>query len=445
MSTAEPTGTATSKKWYQRLGPGLITACVVIGPGSILTSSQVGAKNGFALTWVVVAAVAFMLVYMQMGAKLGVVSAESAGTLVAQRAGRWLAVLIGLAVFFISASFQFGNNLGVHSAFKAYVDFDYMIILFNALAIGFLFLFHNLYRAVERLMMCFVGLMLASFALNLIFALRAMPSGVAESSATNGDSLLDISLLALVGTTFVITAGFYQSYLVQQKGWSKEELKDGVIDARVGAVLMALITLMIMCTAAAALRGKTLGNVDDVAQQLAPLFGVWGRPVFCLGLFAAAFSSFLVNSMIGGFILADGLGLGSRPTDLAPRILTAVVLLTGMGMALLVIKAGFDTVPAIVAAQAVTVLASPLIAGALLWLTNKREIMGDDCNGPVVNTLGVIGFLLLLAMSWYTATVKIPDRLEKWRETKKQSAQNLTVPDRQTIFEGRSGDALAGR
>ena len=35
------------RQWYQAIGPGLITACVVIGPGSILTSSKVGATFGF--------------------------------------------------------------------------------------------------------------------------------------------------------------------------------------------------------------------------------------------------------------------------------------------------------------------------------------------------------------------------------------------------------------
>ena len=41
----------------------------------------------------------------------------------------------------------------VHAAFAVYVDFPYVIVIFNALAILFLFGFRNLYRAVERLMM----------------------------------------------------------------------------------------------------------------------------------------------------------------------------------------------------------------------------------------------------------------------------------------------------
>ena len=103
------------RRWYQALGPGLITACVVIGPGSILTSSKVGAANGYALSWVVVASVIFMLAFTTMSARLGVIASESPGDMLAKSVGRWLAILIGVSVFFIASAFQFGNNLGVHT------------------------------------------------------------------------------------------------------------------------------------------------------------------------------------------------------------------------------------------------------------------------------------------------------------------------------------------
>ena len=193
-----PTTTPRSK-WYRRIGPGLIIACVVIGPGSITTSSQVGATHGFALTWVVLLAVVFMLTFMQMGARLGVVSSQSPLEILADKIGRPLAVLIGIGTFFISASFQFGNNLGVDAAVKELSRdvlspesresilpwLDYSIVAFNALAIAFLLAFKNLYRALERLMMCFVGLMLFSFALNLSFALanQAPAADLADAAA----------------------------------------------------------------------------------------------------------------------------------------------------------------------------------------------------------------------------------------------------------------------
>lgn len=415
------------RPWYSRVGPGIITACVVIGPGSILSSSKVGATNGFSLLWVVVLAVGFMMVYMTLGARLGVVSGQSPATLLTARIGRWLAALIGVGVFFISAAFQFGNNIGVHSAFKEYeqvmfgINVDYLVILFNVLAISFVFGFRNLYNAIEKLMMVFVALMLLSFAINLLFAKPSPVEffagfipvvGSMVAGQDTGD-LLDISLLALVGTTFVITAAYNQAYLVQQKGWDKADLKDGLVDARIGSVIMGLITVMLMSTAAAALRGQDLNHVRDVAAGLKPLFGESGRMLFCLGLFSAAYSSFLVNSMIGGFIAADGFGLGSKPTDFWPKALTAAVLLTGMTVALLVLRNDFNPVPAIVAAQAVTVLAAPLVAGALWWLTNRPDVMGQDRNTPTVNLLAGIGFVLLLAMAAYTAGVKIPQNVKK--------------------------------
>ena len=207
-------------------------------------------------------------------------------------------------------------------------------------------------------------------------------------------------------------------------------MKDGIRDARVGAVLMAVITLMIMTTAATEFhdfqtgkvkteltdngKKEALGNVVEIAKQLKPSIGEHAEVLFCLGVFSAAYSSFLVNSMIGGFILSDGLGLGSRPQDLAPRILTTVVLLTGMGVALFVIKTGIKPVPAIVAAQAITVIAAPLMAGALLWLTNRKDVMGENRNSLPVNIAAGLGFLLLLAMAGYTAIVKVWPKIEGW-------------------------------
>ncbi len=403
------------RPWFSRIGPGLIIACVVIGPGSILTSSKVGATYGYGMLWVVVVTAVFMLVYMTLGARLGVVAGAAPGTLITVRAGRWLAVLIGVSVFLISAAYQFGNNLGVHSAFQTYVQFDYVIVVFNGLSIAFLFGFRNLYRAVERLMMAFVALMLLSFLTNLLFA-RPRLTSVLGGFVPGAESQLDVSVLGLVGTTFVISAAFFQVYLVRQKGWRTEQLEDGLRDARIGAVIMALITMMIMVTAATVLRGQHLGSVGDVGEQLRPLFGEKGRALFCLGLFSAAYSSFLVNSMIGGFILSDGLGFGSKPEDLGPRVFTLAVLLTGMCVAMLVIKTGWNPVPAIVAAQAATVLAAPLVAGVLWWLTSRGDVMGDLKNGPLLNVAAGVGFALIMAMAGYTALVEIPNRVEKYRE-----------------------------
>ncbi len=400
------------KRWYHRLGPGLITACVVIGPGSILTSSRTGATYGYSMNWVVVVAVAFMMAYTTISARLGVVTSQTTGELVAQRAGRWLAALIGIAVFFIASAFQFGNNLGVHSAIQPFWPSTIPLLLFNALTIGFLFSFRNLYRAIERLMMILVAIMLVSFALNLAFA-RPDPIAWAKGFVPSIDRRPDLALLGLVGTTFVVAAAYYQSYLVKQKGWTLEDVEDSLRDARVGAIIMAVITLMIMATAGSVLRGHELRTVADVAAQLEPLFGRGGQAIFCLGLFAAAYSSFLVNSLIGGYLLADGLGLATRQDALPAKVLTAAVLLSGMFVALYVLHTDTSPVAAIVAAQAITVIASPLMAFVLLWLANSPSVVGQHRPGLLVNVTALLGFLVVLLIAWHVAADRVWPQLKQ--------------------------------
>lgn len=427
----QPVGVpVATPRWYQRIGPGLITACVVIGPGSITTSSQVGAKYGYSTLWVVVISVVMMLTFMSMAARLGVVSGASTGTLITRHAGRWLAAILSLGVFFIAAAFQFGNNLGIYAAMEEFEEgisrvpglkLWHLVLLFNGLAISFLFLFKNLYRAVERLMMVFVGVMLISFAINLAYArpnLIELGSGLippvwALWGESSGEAEIDLSLLGLVGTTLVISGAYFQAYLVRQKGWTKRELASGLLDARVGAILMMLITLMLISTAAGALRGVEINAPRDIAAGLT-IFGTFGRVVFCIGLFSAAYSSFLVNSMVGGFVLSDGLGFASDPQKLAPRLATTAVLLIGMLVALATIASGTKPMPAIVFGQAVTVIASPLVAAVLLWLCNRSDVMGVDRNGWGINLLGAFGLLTLLAMAYYTATSKVWPEISAW-------------------------------
>jgi manganese transport protein len=405
--------------WYRRIGPSLVTACVVIGPGSIMTSSKIGANDQYSMLWVVAVSVLFMLLYMTLGARLGAVAAAAPCDLIRHKAGRWLAILLGMAVLFISAAFQSGNNIGVASAFAAFISNNLVIallvVLFNGLAIGFLFVFKDQYKMLERVMTLFVALMLISFAINL-FQLqpdpRAMAQGFVPSLGKSGEML---PILGLVGTTFVIAAAFYQAYLVRQKGWTVNDLRTGMVDARVGTFVMFLITVMIMSTAAAGLyTGETVQLADPVAvaTALEKTFGSSAKVIFCLGLFSAAYSSFLINSMIGGFMAADGLGLGSRPNDWWPRVLTTVVLLTGMAVGIAVLVFNFDRTPTIIAAQAVTVVAAPLVAGVLLWLTSSRDVMGEHVNGPLTIFLGMLGLILLIAMAGKTAIFDLPAQIE---------------------------------
>jgi Mn2+/Fe2+ NRAMP family transporter len=156
---------------------------------------------------------------------------------------------------------------------------------------------------------------------------------------------------------------------------------------------------MIMITAGAVLVGKPAGDIGALALQLRPLLGPATHVLFCVGLLAVAMNPFVINAMIGGSILADGVGKPARLSDTWSRWFTVLVLLVGMGVAMIVLHTKIRKVDAIVFGQALTVTGNPLMAAAILWLANQRDIMGDKRNRLLLNLLGGLGFVVVLLMA----------------------------------------------
>ena len=163
--------------------------------------------------------------------------------------------------------------------------------------------------------------------------------------------------------------------------------------------------MVVLATAATSLHGRIAGDelttAADVARMLEPLFGAGAVFLFSLGLLAAAFSSFLGNVLIGGTVLADGLGLGGEVDGVWTRRFTIVALVIGMGVALLVQRTGQSPVRLVLFAQALTVLGNPLLAGVLLWLAHSGP---REARPPVwTRALAWVGFALVAALAARTA------------------------------------------
>src|SRR5699024_5548320 len=102
-------------------------------------------------------------------------------------------------------------------------------------------------------------------------------------------------IIAFTATCFSIVGASYQSYLVQEKGWTKDMAKDGMKESYLGIFLLGFISLLVMLTAAAVLRpaGIQVNSIEDMGLALEPLYGSWATILFMFGLFGAAFSSLM--------------------------------------------------------------------------------------------------------------------------------------------------------
>lgn len=390
------------KETIKSVGPGFIMASVVLGPGSITVASRIGSEHGYAFLWVIVVAAVFMMVYASMGTRFGVVNNKSILQIISEKYGRWFAVLIGISTFLSTSSFQFGNNLGIGIGMQGITGIDERVwpMVFTPLALLLLFRAKNLYKALEKIMMIIVMIMIIAFILNLVLTKPEIPS-LAKGFIPKSFSMDNLEVIvALMATSFALTAAIYQSYLAQDKGWKKENLKSSMKDTYMGITLLAAISAIVIITSAAALhpKGIVVNSAADMAQQMDALFGGFAKIIFSMGLCAAAFSSLMVNSVIGGGLLSDSLGLGRSMNDKMPKIFTAIILIVGM---LVAIFFRGNVIYALIMAQASSMMAVPLIAIGLLLILNNKKVMGKYKNTLLQNIIAIIGFVSICVMIYF--------------------------------------------
>ncbi|QEG25027.1 Nramp family divalent metal transporter [Mariniblastus fucicola] len=419
------------QKLKQKIGPAIIVACIVLGPGSILTNSKIGCQFGFSMAWVLVVAGILMLAAIAAAARIGVGLKESPLTELGNRLGRPVAMLTGVTVFLIAACFQFGNNLGVLAGIEALTPLSDtarlgILVALNGVICVCLFGMKRLYQRIEQIMMLMMGLMLLGFVANLVMAqpsiseaisglVPTLPEGLGsnflpsvdvENSVDGKKVLFDpwLTIQGLLATTFSIAGAFYQAYLVREKGWGTSDLQNGFLDSVAGTSVLIGVAMMIMLTSATVLKGQVepgeLKSAADVALQLEPLFGSGAKWLFAIGLLAGASSSFLVNSVLGGTLLADGIGKDASLDSVWTKSFTVAALLIGMVVALGTTSEG--RVPLIIFAQAMTVLGGPILIASLIYLGNTKTTAGGPTVPRTLTWINWVGAAVVIVLAFRT-------------------------------------------
>ena len=393
----------------RRIGPAVVVAAVVLGPGSIVSASRVGCQFGYALVWVIPVVSAMLIAMTMTGMAIGATQKQTPCQAVAESFGRPAALLVGLSMLVAITMFQASNNNALLMAAEGFwVPADtaestvaaenesatdeqpsiawtgiLIPLAFNGVVIALLWASRrDLYRHIEKAMAWMVGLMVLAFAINLVFAgpsLSSFARGLIPSLPPDLDSdestAAWMTVGAMVATTFSVAAAFYQAYQVREKGWTVADLAVGRLDVYVGISSLALITMMILVTAAAALH-QTVAPADltdaaAVARALEPLFGRSAQYVFAAGVLAGAVSSFVVNALIGAVVFCDSVGWSTKLSDQAVRRTTVAVLLLGWAVAAIGVLTQTPLAEFIVIAQGLTVIAFPVLALTLIWQSRR--------------------------------------------------------------------------
>jgi Mn2+/Fe2+ NRAMP family transporter len=382
----------------KQLGPAFVIAAVVLGPGSITLSTMAGSLYGYRLLWVSVLATVFMIVFTTMAARIGLVTQQTLLELTAARFGKGLAIVGGLTGFLAILAFQAGNSAAVGFSGDAIFGHGPRIWAF-LIFLPALLLLHlpELYKRLEQFVKIAVGLMILSFAGTLSVVgidLRQIPASLVPGFPDSASAFLAVGMAA---TTFSVAGAAYQCYLVKEKRWTLEDDRKQGLDTLLGIAALGLISSVILMTSAgvAASVGAKSFTAQTMVLQLEPLAGRFAFALFMVGFFAASFSSLVVNPLIGATLLIDGFGGDSRMAGRPVRLGATLIMGAGAG---LVVLYGETPIELLRTAQALAVIAFPVLGFLIWWLARDRSILGDRVNRWWMDILAALGYFTVVAV-----------------------------------------------
>ncbi len=384
------------------MGPGLLVTAAFIGPGTVTTATLAGASFGFALLWAVVFSAAATLILQEMSARIGLVArmgpAEALRVSIENPMLRGFAlVLVILAIGFGNAAFQTGNITGAAIGLEAAAGGSSRLWSILIGASAGVMLFFGTYRHIERLLIVLVVLMSAAFITTAWIARPPIHSLLDGLIPRIPDGSM-WTVIALIGTTVVPYNLFLHAGAVQVKWPAHVPLRESLSQARWDAGLSigigGLVTFSIVLTAASFFaQGTTIESASRMADQLVPHLGSGARYLFLAGLTAAGLTSAVTAPLAAAYATCGALG---RPADLTSTSFRAIwfaVLVIGTILASL----GQNPIQAIRFAQAFNGLLLPIVAVFLLYVMNRRRLLGEHTNGPLANVLGAIVVLVTAA------------------------------------------------
>ena len=398
-----------TKNWNRflaLLGPGIFLVGYNIGTGSLTTMAATGAEYGMTLIWALAISCVFTYFLIVAFGRYTAVTGKTALFSFKSHFGKGITLFV-LASLIVS---EFVSSMGVMAIVTQSVQEwsrpftssgeGFSPILLTILFGGLLYvLFLNgKYSFFEKLLVIFVSVMGLSFLITS-FVVIPDPAEVIRGLVPRIPQESNAALLiaGMVGTTMGAVLYVIRSILVQEKGWTVENLREEKRDALISAVLMFVLSFAIMACAAGTLylQGQSVENAIDMVRLLEPFAGRFAISIFVAGIVSAGLSSFFPIMLLGPWLLADYKGEKADMSAWPNRLLVLLVVL----MALFVPIFGGRPVFVMLMSQALITIATPVIL-ILMWvLLNKKDVMGEYVASARQNWMlgAIVAFALLMA------------------------------------------------
>ncbi len=394
------------KNIFKNIGPATLIAAAFIGPGTVTLCSIAGVEFGYHLLWAMLLSIIATIVLQEMAARLGIITQKGLSEVLQNEIKNpifriFSIVLVISAIVIGNAAYEAGNISGgvlglaaiiPNSKFEiASFTFNYLIFIIGFLA--FVILYISNYKIIEKILIILVVLMSFSFVVTAIITkpdVSLIIKGIFVPKIPDGSLL---TIIGLIGTTVVPYNLFLHASLAKEKWFTKEDLPLARKDTFIAVILGGIVSMSIIIAASAS-NLTSVHNAIDLAKGLEPLYGNAARYFLAIGLFAAGITSSITAPLAAAFVVKGMMGWENGLKSKRFKAVWMFILFLGILFSSMQIK----PIEIIKFAQIANGMLLPVISAFLLWIMNKKDVLGKYTNNVIQNIFGftILGLAIFL-------------------------------------------------
>jgi manganese transport protein len=371
------------------LGPAFVASVAYVDPGNFATNISAGARYGYLLVWVIIAANLMAMLIQYLSAKLGIVTDRDLPENFREHYPRPVSWAMWVQAELISMSTDIAEFIGAALGLNLLFGVPLLPAGFitGVIALGILGLQRHGYRRFELA----IGALLALVFLGFLYqALKIGPSasntidGLVPHFSGNDSVYLAVGI---IGATVMPHAIYLHSALTNRRVPTQNDaerrrvLRFQRLDVAIALGIAGFVNLTMLVVAAKLFHGHGLTGVDTIKgahQGFSDLVGGGAALAFAASLLASGVSSSSVGTYAGQVVMAGFVNL--RIPLLVRRVVT-------MAPALIVLAIGVSPTSALVLSQVVLSFGIPFALIPLVRLTSRRDVMGVHVNSRLTTAV----------------------------------------------------------
>ena len=383
------------------LGPAFVAAIAYVDPGNFATNVQGGARFGYLLLWVVLAANLMAMLIQYLSAKLGIVTDRSLPELCRERYPRAVTWGLWLQAEAMAASTDVAELVGAALGLNLLFGVPLLPagLMAGVIAFMILELQRRGYRRFELAITALLGIVFLGFLYEMLRigpSARASLGGLVPSFAGTDSVLLAVGI---IGATVMPHAIYLHSALTKHRVRPRDDaersriLRFEKLDVTIALAFAGVINLAMLAVAAKLFHGTGHTHVTEIAQAhqlLGQLVSGGAALAFAVALLASGASSSSVGTYAGQVVMRGFIHV---------NIPLVVRRLVTMAPAIALLAAGISPTAALVISQVVLSFGIPMALIPLVLISRDRAVMGVHVNARLTTVVAALLAALITALN----------------------------------------------